>query len=389
MKNNALYNLSSKVLINIKGKNIDKFIKRINSKKIEILELKYISSEDINILIKKEDLKKLEKIQTVYEIKIIDFKGLEKAKNIVLNSKYIIIFVLFFLIILYILSNIIFDINIITTDSKMKEILLEDLNNEGIKKYKFKKKYIEIEKIKKKILSKHKSDIEWIEIECIGTKYIVKYEPRIKNKKSKEIKKQNIISKYDALIKNMNITKGEIIKDVGTYVKKGDIIVSGEVKLNEELKEIIGARGNVYGEVWYNVKVKYPYKYYEERETGRKSKVLVIKFLNKKIELFNVKKYNKKIIEEKIILNNYLLPINISFENQKEIKVINKKYNENELIDESLKYSIKKIEKILKKDEYIYKYKVLNKSKNKNSLTLNIFFSVIKNITLYKNIEYN
>ena len=389
MKNNALYNLSSKVLINIKGKNIDKFIKRINSKKIEILELKYISSEDINILIKKEDLKKLEKIKTVYEIKIIDFKGLEKAKNIVLNSKYIIIFVLFFLIILYILSNIIFDINIITTDSKMKEILLEDLNNEGIKKYKFKKNYIEIEKIKKKILSKHKSDIEWIEIECIGTKYIVKYEPRIKNKKSKEIKKQNIISKYDALIKNMNITKGEIIKDVGTYVKKGDIIVSGEVKLNEELKEIIGARGNVYGEVWYNVKVKYPYKYYEERETGRKSKVLVIKFLNKKIELFNVKKYNKKIIEEKIILNNYLLPINISFENQKEIKVINKKYNENELIDESLKYSIKKIEKILKKDEYIYKYKVLNKSKNKNSLTLNIFFSVIKNITLYKNIEYN
>ena len=389
MKNNALYNLSSKVLINIKGKNIDKFIKRINSKKIEILELKYISSEDINILIKKEDLKKLEKIKTVYEIKIIDFKGLEKAKNIVLNSKYIIIFVLFFLIILYILSNIIFDINIITTDSKMKEILLEDLNNEGIKKYKFKKNYIEIEKIKKKILSNHKSDIEWIEIECIGTKYIIKYEPRIKNKKSKEIKKQNIISKYDALIKNMNITKGEIIKDVGTYVKKGDIIVSGEVKLNEELKEIIGARGNVYGEVWYNVKVKYPYKYYEERETGRKSKVLVIKFLNKKIELFNVKKYNKKIIEEKIILNNYLLPINISFENQKEIKVINKKYNENELIDESLKYSIKKIEKILKKDEYIYKYKVLNKSKNKNSLTLNIFFSVIKNITLYKNIEYN
>ena len=389
MKNNALYNLSSKVLINIKGKNIDKFIKRINSKKIEILELKYISSEDINILIKKEDLKKLEKIKTIYEIKIIDFKGLEKAKNIVLNSKYIIIFVLFFLIILYILSNIIFDINIITTDSKMKEILLEDLNNEGIKKYKFKKNYIEIEKIKKKILSNHKSDIEWIEIECIGTKYIIKYEPRIKNKKSKEIKKQNIISKYDALIKNMNITKGEIIKDVGTYVKKGDIIVSGEVKLNEELKEIIGARGNVYGEVWYNVKVKYPYKYYEERETGRKSKVLVIKFLNKKIELFNVKKYNKKIIEEKIILNNYLLPINISFENQKEIKVINKKYNENELIDESLKYSIKKIEKILKKDEYIYKYKVLNKSKNKNSLTLNIFFSVIKNITLYKNIEYN
>ena len=389
MKNNALYNLSSKVLINIKGKNIDKFIKRINSKKIEILELKYISSEDINILIKKEDLKKLEKIKTVYEIKIIDFKGLEKAKNIVLNSKYIIIFVLFFLIILYILSNIIFGINIVTTDSKMKEILLEDLNKEGIKKYNFKKNYIEIEKSKKKILSKHKNDIEWVEIENVGTKYIVKYEKRVRNNENNKDKMQNIVSRYDALIKDMNITKGEIIKDIGTYVKKGDTIVSGEIKLNEELKEVIGAKGNVYGEVWYNVKIKYPYKYYEEKETGRKSNVFVVNFLNKKIEILNFKKYKNKTIQERKIISNCLLPINISIEKQKEIIVIDKKYNEEELINESLKYSIKKIEKTLKNKEYIYKYKILNKEKNKNFITLNIFFSVIKDITMYKNIEYN
>ena len=386
MKNSILNNMSTKVLINIKGQNIDKIIKRLSNKKIEIFNLKYISSEEINILVKQKDIKKLKKL---YKINIIGYEGIGKIKNILINNKYIVVFILLFFIILYILSNIVFNVTIKTTDSKMKKVLLEELHDKGIKKYNFKKNYIEIEKIKKDILSKHKNDIEWIEIECVGTKYIIKYETRVKNKQSKNIKNQNIVSKYDALIKNMNITKGEIVKDVGTYVKKGDIIVSGEVRLNDELKEVIGASGKIYGEVWYTVKIKYPYKYYEEKETGRKSKIFVVNFLNKKIELFNFNKYKNKSIEEKKFLNNYLFPINISFGIQKEIIVINKKYNEKKLIDESLKYSIKKIKSTLQPNEYIYKYKILNKLKNKSFLTLNVFFSVIKDITLYKNIEYN
>ena len=389
MKNSIFYNLSSKVLLSVKGKNINKFIKKLNIVKIEILELKYISSKEIYILVKNEDVDKIINLKTIYKISIIDYKGIKKIKKNIVSNKYILIFILFFLLILYILSDLIFTIDIVTTDSKMREILLEDLNKGGIKKYSFKKNYIEREKIKRKILTKHKNNIEWIEIENIGTKYIIKYEPRVKNKKNILIKKQNIISKYNALIKKMNITSGEIVKDVGTYVKKGDIIVNGKVKLNEEIKEIIGARGKIYGEVWYNVKVTYPYKYYEKIETNKKRKVLVINVLNKKIELFNFKKFkNKKILKSKYIRNN-ILPISIGIETQKKITIINKKYTEEELIDESLKYSINKMKKTLNNNEYIYKYSVLNKLKSNNFITLNIFFSVIRDITLYKNIEYN
>ena len=387
MKNSIFYKLSSKVLLSIKGKNIDNFIKKINKNKIEILNIKYISYKEINILIKKEDLNKVIKIKSVYNVEVIDYKGIEKTKINILNNKYIILFILLFLIILYILSNIIFSINIITTDSKMKEVLLEDLNTYGIKKYKIKKNYVSLQKIKKKILSKHKKDIEWIEIENIGTKYIIKYEPRVKNKEVKELNNQNIVSKYDALIKDMNIEKGDIIKDVGTYVKKGDIIVSGEIKLNDELREIIGAKGKVYGEVWYNVKITYPYTYYRNIETGRKNKVLVIIFLNNRIELFNFKKFKtKKIKRNKFICNN-VFPICISKEYQKETKIIDKKYDDKSIISPALSYSKRKIEEMLNKDEYILKYKILNKQTNKKSITLNIFFSILRDITSYKTVN--
>ena len=147
MKNSIFYKLSSKVLLNIKGNNIDNFIKRLSSNKIELLDIKNINYKETNILIKKEDLDKILKMKSIYKIKILDYKGVEKTKINILNNKYIILFILLFLIILYILSNIVFRVDIITTDSKMKETLLEELGTYGLKKYTFKKNYITIQKI--------------------------------------------------------------------------------------------------------------------------------------------------------------------------------------------------------------------------------------------------
>ena len=103
--------------------------------------------------------------------------------------------------------------------------------------------------------------------------------------------------------------------------------------------------------------------------------MLVINVLNKKIELFNFKKFkNKKILKSKYIRNN-ILPISIGIETQKKITIINKKYTEEELIDESLKYSINKMKKTLNNNEYIYKYSVLNKFQTSYHLTSTILFS--------------
>lgn len=387
MKNSFIYSLSSKVLLSVKGKNIDNFIKRLNRNNIEILKIIYISYKEINILIKKQDYDKVLDIKTTYEIEINSYEGLEKFKLKLFSNKYIIIFILFFLIILYILSNIIFSVSIITNDSKMKEIMIEELKYYGIKKFEFKKNYLQIENIKRKMLHRHKEDIEWLEIENIGTKYIIKYEPRVKNKIRQVQKKQNIVSKYDALIKDMKIEKGDVIKDVGTYVKKGDVIVSGVIKLNEESKEIIGASGTVYGEVWYNLKIDFPYKYYNEKETGRRKSVLVLNFFNKKLEILNFKKYETKKVKEKVILKNSIFPIYLSKDYQIETDIVNVRFKEKKLVKEAINYSIKKINKILNKDEYILKYKIINKQNNENYITLNIFFSIIRNITSYKKIE--
>ena len=104
MKNSVLYLIESKLNINIKGHNIERFIKRLKNNNIEILNIVYISKDEINIKIYKKDYDKVIKLKTIYEIEIIDYHGLIKTKNSLLSNKYIIIFILISLIGLYLIQ---------------------------------------------------------------------------------------------------------------------------------------------------------------------------------------------------------------------------------------------------------------------------------------------
>lgn len=384
---NSIYNfLINKITIKIKGNNTERIIRRLKKNNIEILNLKYID-EGIVVKIYKKDYEKLLSIKTIYEVDIINYSGLYNFKNKLLNNKFIIISILISLILLYLVTNLIFSIDIITNDSDMKLKIEEELNNNGISKYKFKKNYNQLQSIKNNILNKYRDQIEWIEIEVIGTKYIIRYEPRIQNNIEENTNYRNIIASKDAIIKDMYITDGQIVKSKNTYVKKGDIIVSGYIYLNENIKDTVSSNGKVYGECWYNITITYPFKYYEEKETGKSKSVIVIKLFNREIELFNFSKYKSKKTIDKTLLKNNILPIKLMYQKQKEITIIDENNTEKEVIEKAINYSKQKLENKLNNDEYINDYKILNKEVFSDSIKLNVFFSVIENITEYENIE--
>lgn len=387
MKNYVLFLFRSKLNLNIRGNNVERFIKRLKNNNIEILNITYLSKDEINIRIYKEDYDSVINLKTIYEIDILDYYGTVRLKNNIFDNKFIIISILVAFILLYFITNMVFSIEVVTNDSKMSEVLKTELNEYGIDKYKFKKSYNEIQNIKKEILSKYKNELEWIEIENIGTKYIIRYEPRIINNIENNIPLRNIIASKDAVISDMSISNGQIIKNINSYVKKGDIIVSGYIDLNGSVKDTVGADGIVYGETWYEIKITYPYNYYENYETGKEKKVPVIKFLSKEIELFNFNKYKTKNVNDSILIKNNILPIWFSIQQQRETKVIDENYTEEELVKRAIEYSKNKLEEKLDKDEYVKNHKILEETKNTDSITLNIFFSVIENITEYQEIQ--
>lgn len=387
MKNKIIYQLKNKIKLNIKGKNINRFLIRLQKNKIQILKCNHINKEEINIIIYEKDYEKLMEIKTIYDIKKINSYGMIKIKRKININKYIIISIVLGIIILKILTNTIFQIEIIHSDDEIRELLKKELNAYGIKEKTFKKKYTEIEKIKEEILNKYKDKIEWLEIETKGTKYIVRVEKRIIKEKQEELKNRHIISKREAIIKKIEAQKGQIIKEINSYVKKGDIVISGEIKDNEVIKGTVPAEGKIFGEVWYEIKITYPYVYTETKELNNKKEVYVLKFLNKNIELTNKNKFKEKKIEEKNIIKNNLLPISIVKQKQTEIERIEQILTIDDTVKKATELGIEKIKSNLKENEYIINYKVLNTNIKESELELNMFFSVYEDITEYKTIE--
>lgn len=387
MKNYFFERLKNVVLLEIKGKNIERFIHRLSSNGIEILELRYSRVNSVKIKVYAKDLEKIEELKTIYEISVLDTFGIIKIKKKFNKSRVFFFTLMLGVFFLYFLSHIIFDIEVVHTDKELRNLLLRELDNYGITKRSFKKSFHQLEQIKKEILERHKDTIEWLEIENVGTKYIIRVEERKINQEKIETEPRHVVAKKNAVLKKIVADSGEVIKNVNDYVKEGDIVISGEIKLNEELKNITRANGKIYGEVWYQTKIEFPYFYKESFRTGKKKTVYTIKFLNFRFELFNFHPYKNKKITETTIWKHLLLPFSFVKEVQEEERVTENIYTEEEAIEKAEELGRKKIEEQLKEGEEILVEKNLKVEIKESKIEVDLFFTVLEDITSYRKIE--
>ena len=386
MQKEITYKLKSKIKVKITGRKVEYFLKKLMSSKIELLDIKIINHKELIVLIYKKDYEKLLELKSIYEIDVIGYKGILKIKKIIDINKVLISFIFLGLAILILLSNIIFKVEIIHNDKELRKLLTKELSNYDIEPKKFKKNFNQIEKIKKEILEKYRDKIEWLEIENIGTKYIVKVEERKIIDIKEDYTKRNVIATKSAVIKKVFARDGVILKNIDEYVNAGDVVISGEIKLNDIVKETIKAEGEIFGEVWYNIKVEYPYIYSEKKVTGNTKDIFAINFLNKSYGLFDFNKYKDKIVEEKVLLKHLFLPISFVKQKQREVSIIEYVLTEEEALEQALKKGREQMEAKLDEDEYIISEKQLKVNIKESIIVVDIFYAVYENITGYAEI---
>ena len=371
------------VKVKITGININNYVKRIIKNKIPIIKLIPINYKEVHMVIRYSDYLKIKNIPSIYEITLIDNYGLLKLKSIVKKNLIIIISLLISLTFLYALSNVIFEVEVIHSKSSVRKLVLNNLEEYGIKKYTWKKNFTQLEDIKNKILDNNKESLEWIEIIPSGVKYIVKVEERLINKVEDGYQYQSIISSKNATIVDIKALKGEKVSSIGNYVRKGDKIISGVINHTDGTTSLVKATGKVIGEVWYKVEVEYPYAYKEEILTVKSNKVLSINFINKKYSLFNYSKYKEFNTKSKILLKHNFLPFYVSIDKQYELKVIDDILTEEEAISKAVELSKNKLQTGNSKIISIEDVKIVSKNLKESKVELNLFFKVHEDITSY------
>ena len=374
----------NRYILKITGKRIDTFIMLLVRFNICFRKIK--STKDYIIIeVLEEDYEKLKKIKTTYEIEILKRKGLIYFTHFIKIRKLFIVSILLGFIFLTFLTNIIFDVKVVLDDEELREIILTDLKEFGISKYKFKVSYKEKEKIESKILDKEKELLEWLEIEEKGVNYEVNVIKRVKNKEVKETEPRNIVASKNGMITRIVAETGEVVTKKNNYVNKGDILISGLIKNNDNIVSKVSAKGKVYAEVWYKVSLNLPLTYNEEKRTGNNKNVLEINFLNNDIELTSLDPYKNYKSKKNIIWKHNLLPISLSFTKKSEVELININFEDD--LDSVYSLALDKLKKRLGSDIKVIEQKVLKKEKNTDKMDIDIFYKIEEDITSYSSLK--
>ena len=354
-------NKQIKIKIEVTG-SINRFINKCISKKIYLSSISYIDDNKITCIINLEDYKNIKRLNYYSKIKIISYVGINKVKEIIKNNIfYIIIFILTFILIDIITSYIV-DIEVIHSSSSIRKLIYKELDNNNVKKYSFAYNFNELDKIQQNILNNNKDKLEWISITKDGMKYIIRCEERKIKEINKESGYRNIVAKKDAYITKIISTKGVNLVRSGEYVKKGDVLISGEIKLYEEVKGNTLATGYVYGNVWYNVQLSIP------KEENKKEYIGKSRFnININDKIFFKNKY--KYFSQENIREIKILGLKIKFYKEKEYG-----YKKHILSDEEVENLVNdKIKEKFSNIGTISSQKVLKKEINDSTIDYRVF----------------
>ena len=216
-----MYYLLGYANICVEGYFIERFINICMSKHILLWNVKRKKSSFLLANIAVKDFKKIRQIAktTKCHIKIEKKKGLPFLLNRYKKRKIFIGLLGIVMILIFALSNFIWNIEIIGNNTISTQELIQDLEQYGLKTGTLKAKLNTKEIIN--MIRLKRDDIAWIGIKTIGTNVIVEVveadkKPDIVN----ESEYCNIVSNKEGIITKINVQNGTALMEVGDIVTK-------------------------------------------------------------------------------------------------------------------------------------------------------------------------
>ncbi len=189
------------------------------------------------------------------------------------------------------LSLFIWDISILGGHSYTEEAMIKFLKKNEVYMG-IQKKNVDCQEIEELIRGTYR-DIGWVSAEIKGTRLIIKItETNMPAPAVTATEPCHIVASKDAIITKIVTRTGTPMVEVGSVVKKGDILVSGVVNIigdNDILltKRAVIADADMEGKSYYDYEDTFSLKYTQKQYTGKIKSGYGLSFFLKKFNLYN------------------------------------------------------------------------------------------------------
>lgn len=129
-------------------------------------------------------------------------------------------------------------------------------------------------------------EISWISVNIIGTVAEVEIREIEVEEEREQYLASNIVAARDGQIELFEDVRGNIVLNIGDYVRKGELIVSGLYDSQTQGIRYTDAKGRVLARTERDISVSIPFKYEKKRYTGKVFTEKYLIFFEKEIKFY-------------------------------------------------------------------------------------------------------
>lgn len=258
------------VIIKIEGFTLEKFLNLLVKEEMFIWDVHHQSSTCIFLKVSRRDFAHLKSIirKVSCRLEIVDKKGLPFIYWRLKKRKFLVGGATLGLVIIYILSSLIWTIEITGSKNINEQLIIEQLHELGVRKGEFKSKF-DLKNLENTLLLKNQ-ELSYIHINFSGTKLKIELVEKEDPPPTIDMDTPtNIIADRDGIIEKILVYGGKAVVREGDLVKKGDLLITGELsweemqkgeelELDDTERMLIHAWGDVIARTWYEIEVEAP-----------------------------------------------------------------------------------------------------------------------------------
>ncbi|HJV32225.1 MAG TPA: sporulation protein YqfD [Bacillales bacterium] len=385
MKNHWIEFLFGRVTVKISGKGIERFLNNLTRNGLHIWNVKRHGTETITFKMRVQDALKIRRLARKSEcvIRFLHREGIPFIVKRSFKNSGFLLGVLFFFCIIFLLSNVVWGIEIKGAKPATEHQIRKELDKMGVKIGKIQFFVDNVETIQRK-LTDQIGAITWVGVELNGTTYHLQVVEKNQPKEPEVLSPRNLVAKKKATIVNMYIEKGQPLVNINDQVKPGQLLVSGMIGKEGE-EQLVAAKGDVWGETWYKSHVELPLQTKFNVFNGKEEEKYTLLLGKWAVPIWGFRKPGFKEYESEKNLKNvhflkWVLPISLSIETFREKEEIIRNYNKLEAVEIAADIAKKDIKNYLDEDAIIKDEKILHNTFANGKVKLDIHFKIIENI---------
>ncbi|SFS82074.1 sporulation protein YqfD [Marininema halotolerans] len=396
-QNHWRQSLKGSLHIELQGEHLADFINKATNAGLDLSRIQWLEEKKISLTLPIADFYRLRPFlrSTKTKVRIRSKLGFPFWIARVKKRHFFLTGFGLFLVIIFFLSSLVWSVEVEGNEMIPTGEILASLQEEGVYVGQMKSRIPDTSEIQHRLTDKIPR-LSWVGFRIEGTRAILTVVEKKRVTEEEQTGEQgrvNLIAKRSGLISDIQIERGHPVVDVNDIVKKGQLIVSGRYGDNENnsgegvpsADKIVGAKGKVLGEVWYESEVTVPMMQKRKVYTGVRERATHPYLAGRVVRLpffSNDLEGEVEFIQQirPIHLWKWNLPFGWVNEEQLAMKWVNRKLSVKDAIQVGKEQARAEILSRLGEDGRILEEKILHPSEQNGKVVMKIHFTVIENI---------